>query len=248
MSTAKSPIQGDVLLGCIHERGQLRELAGMGERIALKVDLQRCQVVDRTRAVAALMPSCASLPLGRLLCSRLPGSGWPEPDRPWTVSRRRGREPLGARHVRHWSDDNGELCQRLLRSPPGLREGGIVGAGAQSGDAQRHAARPGLPVPVTATNRLRKTLDALLAIVGAGLGADLIVPAIGPPDRSLDGRIPSCRHPAPQVRQAMEGRHRRCRRVETTLHCVKLLGQRLMARDFDRQVAELQIRIAVLNG
>ncbi|GHG99741.1 hypothetical protein GCM10010961_35830 [Pseudodonghicola xiamenensis] len=32
------------------------------------------------------------------------------------------------------------------------------------------------------------------------------------------------------------------------MHCVKLLGQRLMARDFDRQVAELQIRIAVLNG
>lgn len=32
------------------------------------------------------------------------------------------------------------------------------------------------------------------------------------------------------------------------MHCVKLLGQRLMARDFDRQVAELQVRIAVLNG
>jgi hypothetical protein len=31
------------------------------------------------------------------------------------------------------------------------------------------------------------------------------------------------------------------------MHCVKLLGQGLMARDFDRQVAELQIRIAVLN-
>ena len=28
----------------------------------------------------------------------------------------------------------------------------------------------------------------------------------------------------------------------------KLMGQRLMARDFDRQVAELQVRIAVLNG
>ena len=28
----------------------------------------------------------------------------------------------------------------------------------------------------------------------------------------------------------------------------KLLGQRLMARDFDRQVEELQVRIAVLNG
>ena len=29
---------------------------------------------------------------------------------------------------------------------------------------------------------------------------------------------------------------------------VKLLGQRLMARDFDRQVAEFQVRVAVLNG
>ncbi len=31
------------------------------------------------------------------------------------------------------------------------------------------------------------------------------------------------------------------------MHCVKLLGQRLMARDFDRQVAEFQVRVAVLN-
>ncbi|MEH6755834.1 MAG: hypothetical protein V7788_16925, partial [Alphaproteobacteria bacterium] len=31
------------------------------------------------------------------------------------------------------------------------------------------------------------------------------------------------------------------------MHCMKLLGQSLMARDFDRQVAEIQIRIAVLN-
>jgi len=40
--------------------------------------------------------------------------------------------------------------------------------------------------------------------------------------------------------------HRRSR-VETKMHCVKLLGQSLMARDFERQVAEIQIRIAVLN-
>ena len=40
--------------------------------------------------------------------------------------------------------------------------------------------------------------------------------------------------------------HRRSR-VETKMHCMKLLGQRLMARDFDRQVAELQVRIAVLS-
>lgn len=37
-------------------------------------------------------------------------------------------------------------------------------------------------------------------------------------------------------------------RVETKMRCVKLLGQRLAARDFDRQVAALQVRVAVLNG
>ena len=31
------------------------------------------------------------------------------------------------------------------------------------------------------------------------------------------------------------------------MHCVKLMGQSFMARDFDRQVAEIQIRIAVVN-
>ena len=43
------------------------------------------------------------------------------------------------------------------------------------------------------------------------------------------------------------GDHRRSR-VETKMHCVKPPGQRLMARDFDRQVAEVQVRVAVLNG
>ena len=32
------------------------------------------------------------------------------------------------------------------------------------------------------------------------------------------------------------------------MNCIKLLGQSLMARDFDRKVAKLQVRIAVLNG
>ena len=40
--------------------------------------------------------------------------------------------------------------------------------------------------------------------------------------------------------------HRRSR-VETKMNCVKLLGQKLMSRDFDRQVAEVQIRAAVMN-
>ncbi|WP_417770586.1 IS5 family transposase, partial [Stappia sp.] len=42
------------------------------------------------------------------------------------------------------------------------------------------------------------------------------------------------------------GYHRRSR-VETKMNCVTLLGQRLMSREFDRQVAEVQIRVAVLN-
>jgi hypothetical protein len=45
----------------------------------------------------------------------------------------------------------------------------------------------------------------------------------------------------------LTGYHHRSR-VETKMHCVKLLGQRLSARDFDRQVAEIQIRAAILNG
>ncbi|WP_370296069.1 transposase, partial [Poseidonocella sp. HB161398] len=43
------------------------------------------------------------------------------------------------------------------------------------------------------------------------------------------------------------GYHRRSR-LETRMHSLKLPGQRLMARDFDRQVAERQVRIAVLVG
>lgn len=42
------------------------------------------------------------------------------------------------------------------------------------------------------------------------------------------------------------GYHRRSL-VETKMRCIKLLGERIMSRDFDRQVAELQIRAALLN-
>lgn len=43
-------------------------------------------------------------------------------------------------------------------------------------------------------------------------------------------------------------RYHRRSRIETKMHCVKLLGQRLMARDFDRQVAEIQVLIVVLTN
>jgi len=42
------------------------------------------------------------------------------------------------------------------------------------------------------------------------------------------------------------GYHRRSR-VETKMRCVKLLGDGIMARELDRQVAELQVRADVLN-
>ena len=31
------------------------------------------------------------------------------------------------------------------------------------------------------------------------------------------------------------------------MNCIKLLGRSLMARDFERQVAEIQVRVAALN-
>jgi len=42
------------------------------------------------------------------------------------------------------------------------------------------------------------------------------------------------------------GYHRRSL-VETKIRYFKLLGERVMARDFDRQVTELQVRAAILN-
>lgn len=44
----------------------------------------------------------------------------------------------------------------------------------------------------------------------------------------------------------MDGYHRRSL-VETKMHCFKRLGERVMARTFERQVVELHVRVAVLN-
>ena len=42
------------------------------------------------------------------------------------------------------------------------------------------------------------------------------------------------------------GYHRRSL-VETKMHCIKLLGDKLSARSFDSQVNEIHARVAVLN-
>ncbi|MFP2871877.1 IS5 family transposase [Acetobacter tropicalis] len=56
----------------------------------------------------------------------------------------------------------------------------------------------------------------------------------------------ACRHLGRAVWRRWSGYHRRSR-VETKMHCIKLLGQRLTARDFDRQITEVHIRVAILN-
>lgn len=58
--------------------------------------------------------------------------------------------------------------------------------------------------------------------------------------------LKTCKYLGRALRRKLTGHHRRGR-AETKMHCVKLLGQGLMARDFDRQGAELQIRIASPN-
>ena len=54
------------------------------------------------------------------------------------------------------------------------------------------------------------------------------------------------RHLGRTIWRRWSGYHRRSL-VETKMRCFKLLGESVMARDFDRQVAELQIRAAILN-
>lgn len=54
------------------------------------------------------------------------------------------------------------------------------------------------------------------------------------------------RHLGRRIWKKLTGYHRRSL-METKMRCFKLLGERVLARDFDRQVAELQVRAAILN-
>ena len=68
-----------------------------------------------------------------------------------------------------------------------------------------------------------------------------------PGARARNEAVRSSKYLGRALWRQLSGYHRRSR-VETKMHCVKLLVQRLSARDFDRQVAEIQIRAAILNG
>jgi hypothetical protein len=68
-----------------------------------------------------------------------------------------------------------------------------------------------------------------------------------PGARARNEAVRSSKYLGRALWRQLTGYHRRSR-VETKMHGVKLLGQCLSARDFDRQVAEIQIRAAILNG
>jgi len=79
----------------------------------------------------------------------------------------------------------------------------------------------------------------------AARGATAIIPPPGAVARNE--ALSTSKYLGRAIWRRWSGYHRRSR-VESKMNCIKLLGQSLMARDFDRQVAELQVRIAVLNG
>lgn len=58
--------------------------------------------------------------------------------------------------------------------------------------------------------------------------------------------IHGMRHLGRRIWKKWTGYHQRSP-VETKMRCFKLLGERVMARDFDHQVAELQVRAAIFN-
>lgn len=89
----------------------------------------------------------------------------------------------------------------------------------------------------------------------AGRGAEAIVPPrrnAKPWKKDTPGAgarneaLRAIKHLGRTIWRRWSGYHRRSR-AETKMNCIKLLGQKLMARDFDRQTAEIQVRIAILN-
>ena len=98
-------------------------------------------------------------------------------------------------------------------------------------------------MPMLSSRRARTPSRGSLTAPGPSLGTK----------RSLrrDTRVvPSGDDGEGTARQRSEGspeRYHRRSRVESKMNCVKLPGQSLMARDFDRQVAEIRVRVAVLN-
>ena len=65
-------------------------------------------------------------------------------------------------------------------------------------------------------------------------------------DLARNEAVRACQRLGRRLWKKWSGYHRRSL-VETKMHCFKRLGQRVMARTFERQVTELHIRVALLN-
>jgi len=69
-------------------------------------------------------------------------------------------------------------------------------------------------------------------------------PGIG--RRTRDQAVLACARLGQKIWRVWSGYHRRSL-VETKMHCFKRLGERVVARTFERQVVELHVRVAILN-
>ena len=67
-----------------------------------------------------------------------------------------------------------------------------------------------------------------------------------PGAESRNEAVRACSRLGRRIWKTWSGYHRRSL-VETKMHCFKRLGERVMARTFERQVVELQVRVALLN-
>ena len=63
---------------------------------------------------------------------------------------------------------------------------------------------------------------------------------------SRNAALSACHRLGRAIWKKWSGYHRRSL-VETKMHCFKRLGERVMARTFERQVVELHVRVALLN-
>jgi hypothetical protein len=65
-------------------------------------------------------------------------------------------------------------------------------------------------------------------------------------ERARNEAVRACQRLGRKIWKHWSGYHRRSL-VETKMHCFKRLGERVMARTFEGQVTELQVRVALLN-
>ncbi len=109
------------------------------------------------------------------------------------------------------------------------------------------------PVGTVTADGAYDTRACYTAIVARG--ADAVIPPRrnGKPwkERTVGARarnetLRASRRLGRAIWRRWSGYHRRSL-AEAKMRCLKLLGERVMSRDFDRQVAELHIRAAILN-